>query len=360
MLRSQPKHIVVFLPNWVGDVVMATPTLRSLREGFRDSRITYFGRGVALAVLGGNKWADDELCDESGKKPKSLNFWRTASRLRKLKPDTVMLLPNSFRSALLAWLSGASQRVGYNRDGRGWLLTDRLTPQRDSAGRFKPIPTIDYYAEILKKFDIDLDSRQMELPVTPEDVAAADALLTEASWVESQPLVMLNPGASFGTSKLWPAERYAVLADELIGRAGAQIIINAAPNPAELELARTVAAAMTHKPLINFADRKNTLGLLKALAGRCRLLITNDTGARHISAAMGSAVVTIFGSTDPVWAQIDYPKERIIREAVPCSPCQKKFCPLPPGPGHHVCMTSINVQSVLNSALELLQGEAQP
>lgn len=354
MSRSQPKHIVVFLPNWVGDVVMATPVLRSLREGFAGSRITYFGRKIALDVLAGNQWSDGELCDQSTNKPRFLNFLRTAWKLRTLKADAAILLPNSFRSALLARLSKASRRVGYRRDGRAWLLTDCLDPQRDNAGKFTPLPMIDYYAEILKKFDIELSSRQMELVASPGDQTAADELLTEVGWKQCNPLVMLNPGASFGTSKLWSGDRYAAVADELIEQRGAQIIINSAPNSAERELARKVAATMKHEPLINFANRENSLGLLKALAGRCNLLITNDTGARHIAAAMGAGVVTIFGSTDPIWAQIDCPNERIIRADVSCSPCQQKFCPLPQGTEHHRCMKAVTTQSVLEAALELI------
>jgi len=141
----------------------------------------------------------------------------------------------------------------------------------------------------------------------------------------------------------------------LVEQRGARIIINASPSQAERDLAQQVEQAMTHKPLLNFARLDNSLGLLKGLLSLCDLLVTNDTGARHIAAAMGKAVVTVFGSTDPRWAQIDYPAERIIRVEVPCSPCQQKFCPLPPGPQHHRCMTAISPESVATAATELLQ-----
>jgi heptosyltransferase-2 len=145
------------------------------------------------------------------------------------------------------------------------------------------------------------------------------------------------------------------VADALVDRCGAQILVNAAPNAAERALADSVAHHMRRKPILNLADRDNTLGLLKGLLSRCDLLITNDTGARHIAAAVGAAVVTIFGSTDPVWAKIDYDRERIIRADVPCSPCQKKTCPLPEGPGHHQCMTAVSADTVLEAAGELLK-----
>jgi len=381
---SEPTHILVFLPNWVGDVVMATPVLRSLREGFGESRITYFGRKIALDVLAGNTWADESLVDESRNKPRICNFLRTARRLARCRAEVALLLPNSFRSALLGRFSQATRRIGYGRDGRAWLLTDPLAPQRDATGKFLPVPMIDYYAKLLRQgLGVEISSRQMELPLRPADLAAAEQLLGGAGYSKSQPscstaapgcgalsetlnkktaegdcatpLVMLNPGASFGTSKLWPADRYAALADMLAEQRGARIIINASPSQAERDLAGRVEQAMTHKPLLNFARLDNNLGLLKGLLSLCDLLVTNDTGARHIAAAMGTAVVTVFGSTDPRWAQIDYPAERIVRVEVPCSPCQQKFCPLPPGPQHHRCMKAISPESVATAATELLQ-----
>ncbi len=342
--------------------------LRSLREGFGESRITYFGRKIALDVLAGNTWADESLVDESRNKPRIRNFFRTAKRLARCQAEVALLLPNSFRSALLGRFSRATRRVGYGRDGRSWLLTDPLAPQKDAAGKFLPVPMIDYYAKLLRQgLGLEISSRQMELPLGPADLAAAERLLGEAGYSKNTaegdcatqntatPLVMLNPGASFGTSKLWPADRYAALADMLVEQRGARIIINASPSQAERDLAQQVEQAMTHKPLLNFARLDNSLGLLKGLLSLCDLLVTNDTGARHIAAAMGKAVVTVFGSTDPRWAQIDYPAERIIRVEVPCSPCQQKFCPLPPGPQHHRCMTAISPESVATAATELLQ-----
>ncbi len=344
----------MFLPNWVGDVVMASPLLRSLRAGAPDARIVYVGRPGALAVLEGCAWCDAMIADESKRPPRLRNTLRTIRRLRSERAEVALLLPNSLRSAMTARLARAKRRIGYARDGRSWLLTDRLEPRRNEAGAFVPVPTIDYYAQLLSPLGLSLDRRAMELPLSPADAAQADAILQEAGYDPAKPMVMLNPGAAFGLSKLWPAERYAKTADALIEKHNAQIIINAAPNIAERSLATTVAENMRQQPLLNFARRDNSLGLVKALLKRCDLLITNDTGARHIAAAMGSAVVTIFGSTDPVWAQIDYPRERIIRIDVPCSPCQQKFCPLPNGADRMRCLTGISVESVLAAAEELL------
>jgi heptosyltransferase-2 len=345
-----PKTVAIFLPNWVGDVVMATPALRALRLHFADSTIVHVGRPVALQTLAGSLLSDEQI-DAGG------GLIALARRLRRRRVDLAVLLPNSFRAALAARLGGAKRVAGYDRDGRGWFLTDKLSPTRDERGRFVPVPTIDYYNAVAVRLGARQITRRLELAATPEADALAHQLLEEAGADPRRPLVMLNPGAAFGSSKMWFPDRYAAVADALIERHGAHIIINAAPS--EREIAAQVARAMRHKPILNFAERESSLGLLKSLLRRGALLVTNDTGARHVAAAFGAGVVTLFGSTDPVWAQIDYPLERIVRVDVPCSPCQRKKCPRRAGGGHHQCMKAITAEMVLSAAEEILAPRAR-
>ena len=115
-----------------------------------------------------------------------------------------------------------------------------------------------------------------------------------------------------------------------------------------------VAAAMKTDVAVNLAEVSNSLGLLKALCARCDLVVTNDTGARHIAVAVGASVVTIFGSTDPAWTTLDAPRERIVRVDVPCGPCQKKRCPLPAGDEHLRCLREVSVEAVLSACEALL------
>jgi heptosyltransferase-2 len=370
-----PRNILIFLPNWVGDVVMATPALRMLRRHFDQARITHIGRKMSLETLRGSDWADATIVERSNQKPALAGFAATAMAIRAGKFDLAVLLPNSFRTAVLARIGGGIRRVvGYDRDGRGWLLADKLAPPRGDDGKLSAVPAILYYNAIATHLGAADPGWTMELPVSPDDQAAADAMLHDAGvarrpslaaasgggghpWPPPTaeapgPLVMLNPGASFGPSKLWPAERFAAVADELVERRGAGVIINAAP--AEKAVAIAVASAMRHPPLINLAERENSIGLVKALLRRCDLAITNDTGARHMAVALGAAVVTIFGSTDPARTELHYDRERIIRADVPCSPCQKKQCPQPPGAAFHQCMTAISPSTVLAAAEELL------
>ena len=358
-----PPDIVVILPNWVGDVVMATPALRALRSKFAHSRFTIVGKQVALDTLAALPVADNSVPDLSRHGPVPTGLIDLTAALRAGRHDIAVILPNSFRSALVAKLAGIRRLVGYRRDGRGWMLTDWLNPLRDEHGHLIPISAIDYYIDLVALLGATPDSRQMQLLVSPDDALAAEQLLAEAGAEAGRPLVMLNPGASFGVSKMWDPARYAALADMLIERRDVQIIINAAPN--EREIALEVARKMRHPTLMNFGFRDNTIAMLKALLRRCDVLITNDTGTRHVGAALGTGVVTLFGSTDPAWAEIGYRRERIVRLDLPCSPCQQKLCTQPPGPLYHQCLGRIAPEMVLPAVEELLElaagdAEARP
>jgi heptosyltransferase II len=352
MSDFQPSSIVVFLPNWVGDVVMATPTLRALRASFPDARITYFGRAIALGTLSGSDWADDVIQARPKAGSPALGQLRVIGALRRGRFDLAILLTNSFRTAFLARLAGIARIAGYDRDARRVLLTDRILPPRDDAGKLVPISAIDYYADLVAILGVEVPSREMQLPVSETDELAADELFKQCRIDPDRPVVVLNPGASGGTSKIWGPDRFAQTADILIEKRNAQIIINAAP--AEKRIAADVAGRMTHSPVINFADRDNTLGLLKSMLKRANLLITNDTGARHIGAAIGSAVVTVFGSTDPLWAKINCPRERIVSVDVDCGPCGRKLCNQIPGPMYHQCMDNMTADMVVQAAEQLL------
>ena len=350
---AEPKRILVVLPTWVGDVVMATPTLAALRRRFGQAHIACFGGRVARDVLAGLTLTDEFLEDPSKAYGLRLRGAIRAGRLvRAGRFDAAVLLSNAFRVAMICRLGRAGRLVGYDRDSRGWLLNDRLQAPRCPDGRWAPIPAIQYYLALAQRMGCDPTDRAMHLAVEPVFQAQADFLFRQAEVDCSKPIVLLNPGASFGSSKLYPADRYAAVADALHERHGAQIIINAAPS--EKPIAAAVAEAMRHRPAISFAQHDNTLGLLKAVTARSTLMITNDTGPRHIAAALGIGVVTIFGATDPDWTTIDCPRERIVHVAMPCGPCQKKLCPRPEGDEYLRCLKSVAPEQVIAAAEELL------
>lgn len=334
------------MPSWVGDCVMATPTLRGLRSLYPDGRITTLVRRNCKPLLTGlasvdrvrSYWSDQSLMP-------------LARRLKRGGFDTAVLLPNSFKTALLVRTAGIPRRIGYDRDGRGFLLTDKLLPQRQ-AGKFLPVPTLRYYLGIVGYLGGDTSDRRMELAVTQRDEASAERVLASAGVdpTARRPWVLLNPGAQYGAAKLWLPEYFANLADDLAARLGATVLVSAAPGEREI-----VAQIRQHarRPFVDLSAHGMTLGALKAICRRVDLMVTNDTGPRHIAAAMGTRVVTLFGPTDPRWTTLDYPREIELQEDVFCGPCQLKTCPL-----DHRCMKQLTPDKVFEAAQRLLNVEA--
>jgi heptosyltransferase-2 len=344
------ERLLVIMPTWVGDIVMATPLLNALRQRYADAQVDCLVRSYAGPLLDACPWYDKLLCyGGASKDDQELpgGMWRLSMALRQRGGyDLAVILPNSFRTALVARLAGAKRRIGYQRDGRGWLLTDRLQPAR-AGRRFVPTPTLDYYLDIARRLGAADPDPAMQLFTRPDDDRIVDQRLTGAGVDDqAQPVVILNPGAKFGQAKLWYADRFAAVADRLIDEYNATVLVNGAP--AERPILDQVHQAAAHD-LIDLPTLGNDLKLLKSYVKRADLMITNDTGPRHIAAAFGVPVVSIFGPTDPRWTTIDFPLERQIQVDVDCGPCQKKLCPL-----DHRCMTRISVDMVYQQAVALL------
>lgn len=348
---SEVSNILVSVPNWVGDVAMATPCLRAVRRQFPDARIVHLCRSYVRDVLAGSNFCDDV----AEWPPTSLSgLGQTAATMRlvhALRPhrfDLALLLTNSFRSAIFARLVGARRRVGYARDARGWLLTDRLVPKKEH-GSYLPVPALDYYNELARQVGCEEVEDHLELQTTENDRNEIDRRL--GSLDINRPLVVLNPGANFGPAKCWPPECYAAVADALVSKYDAQVVASTVPS--EREIADRLAQA-ARRPIEIFVDPPLGLGPLKELIRRANLLITNDTGPRHFAAAFDVPVVTIFGSSDPAWTDTRFAGERIVRLDLDCQPCMKRVCPLK----HHDCMRKLEPDRVLEVVEELLHATA--
>jgi heptosyltransferase-2 len=342
---SDCSRILVSIPNWVGDVVMATPALRAVRRRFGDARITHLMRPYVAEALAGTTFGDESVFWPAPPQNHGLAAHVGLIRqLRRRQFDLAILLTNSFRSAAVVRLAGAKRIVGYARDGRGWLLTKRLYPPR-AGGEFVPIPALDYYNALARHVGCDDPGDKLELGTTPADEAAIDARLGGSN--SGRPLVVLNPGANYGSAKCWPAEYYAALSDVIVRRYGARVV--ASLGPKERDIAERLRAA-AHEPIDIFNDPPLGLGPLKALVRRCDLLVTNDTGPRHFAAAFDVPVVTVFGSSDPAWTETRFSKERIVSLKLDCQPCMERTCPLE----HHNCMKALPPERVLEAVVQSL------
>jgi hypothetical protein len=165
------------------------------------------------------------------------------------------------------------------------------------------------------------------------------------------PIVLLVPGGAFGPSKCWPNIRFAQTADWLITNYKATVIISVAPDPAERRIAGEICAASGHE-LINLGEKPLSIGELKALFSASDLVVSNDTGPRHIAIALGRKVVTLFGPNDPAWTDTKYENEIQIIGNVSCAPCRKATCK----ESQHLCMQAITVETVCDAAKQLLEN----
>ncbi len=345
IVPSDLSKLLIVLPNWVGDVVLATPALRAIREHLADSEITYLMRPYVQDVLHNCPWMDRvELWPEPGGKRRT-GLLRFARQLGKQGFTTVLLFTNSFRTGCLAWLVGANRRIGYARDYRAFLLTDRLPPLRDN-GRFKLESMLSYYGRLAKYVGCPHVDGKSELCTDRQSDAEVDRWWQEFGISKDRPVVVLNPGAAFGGSKLYPSDRFAQVGTTLADDLGAKILITAGPE--EIAIAESVRSAMRSDAVVLSPPRLN-LRLLKSVIARSNLLITNDTGPRHLAIAFDVPVVTIFGPTHPEWTETHYRYERKVMVPVECGPCQKPICPL-----DHRCMTGIAPQTVAKQAKQLL------
>jgi heptosyltransferase-2 len=354
-------RLLVVMPTWLGDAVMATPTLRSLRRLYPSAQITVLVRGTIRAAIDPCPWVDRFITIRPRRKGKPdlrrVGMFNLARRLAAGKFDTAVLLPNSFKTALLTRMAGIPRRVGYDRDGRGFLLTDRLLPRRDM-GRFVPVPTRDYYLGLTRYLGAGEPDTTMQLFTRPGDDAAAEELLRSAGYDPHRGrLVLVNPGATYGDAKMWEPERFAAVADRCRREAGVTVALTGAPRERPI-LDRVVAAA--REPLLDLPRMGVRLGVLKSIIRRASLMITNDTGARHLAAALGVPVVTIFGPTDPAWTRIGFDHERQVMVKVFCGPCQKKICPLRGTADELACMRQITPDMVFEQAAALLRLSAAP
>lgn len=289
-------QLLVVMPSWLGDIVMATPTLRALRELAPKAQITATVRAGLEPILAGSPFIDRI---ETAALRGAFGPISDGRRLAQHRPDTVLLLPNSFRSGVFARCTRAQRRIGFNRDGRGMFLTHAVPYPKHA----EPSTTLNDYAYLIEQaFGCTVTNRTPSLATTQEDNAAADRML---HGIEGK-LVVFNPGAN-RIDKRWPAANFAKLADLLRERHNCTILVNG--SPAERELVDAVVNQAA-PGLINLTERGSTLGALKAIIQRAALLVSNDTGPRHLAAAFGTPCVALFGPTDRRWTVLENVRER--------------------------------------------------
>lgn len=342
--RMAPRNILIWLPSPMGDCIMATPALAAFRNLFEKDKIYYCANQTAADILKPCRFTDDWIIF------KNYNPLTIAKELRKHNFQAAVLMKNSFASALAVFLAGIPNRVGYARECRGIFLTEKLYPQKISYFKCKPLSAIDYYLEIANRFDCEITTRKMYLEIDEND--RRTVLEKFGKYINGpKPVVILVPGGAFGASKIWPQDRFAKAADFLIEKFSANVFLSVSPDEFEGKIADKICLAAKHQ-LINLAENPLTLGQLKALFSFANLVITNDTGPRHIAVALNRKVITLFGPNNPIWTANNYIDEIRIVADIPCSPCDKPVCK----ENRLYCMESLSVEEVCKAAQKILAG----
>ncbi|MCR9248482.1 MAG: lipopolysaccharide heptosyltransferase II [bacterium] len=350
------RRIWVRSPNWLGDFVMATASFRRLRNAFPDAHITVGMRPFLRDLLRGSDWFDEVVDTPSFRSPAAL--WRQVREMRARRFDLAVVLPNSPATGLVPFLARVPWRLGY-RQGRPGLMNlgrkadvRRRWFQKRQGPRRWPTPMPMYYRDLLDELGIPAGPDggiHPELFVTDEAEQWVDEHLEKLGIAPGTPILLLVVGANFGASKLWMPDRFSAIGKRLQEERGMRALVLVGPK--EIELGEQIAAG---GDAIAMTDPVLRLDRLAALVKRGALIITGDTGPRHLGVAFDRSVVCLMGPNDPNYTDYCMDRQILIRKELECSPCQRKICPL----GHHECMKQITVDEVAVAAGELLERYA--
>lgn len=336
---SAPETILVRGPNWVGDVVMATPGLRALRAEFPDARISLQLRGGLEGLMAGSPYVDEVISVGSYHGGASALLREGLELRRQARFDLGICIPDSFSSAALQRLAGTRKIVGYAGGVREPLLHERVPVPR-AWGKRKLVARERFVLGLMEAVGCKEVGTHVELFTSAQEDERVDDVLRSHGVAPEEPLVALAPGASFGASKWWPVASYAKVGDALMKSSVRVALLGA---PSEAGLTARVSEAMREPPI----DLAGVLSLAeaKALVRRTRLVICNDAGARHIATAFGVPSIVFMGPTSLDKTNLNLERTTVLETDHACRPCYKRTCPI-----DHRCMTGIDPDRVIELA----------
>ncbi len=322
------EKILVRGVNWIGDAVMTLPALKALRKAFPESKSSLLVKPSVASIFEKNPFVDEIIMYEK-RSEKMLGKLKLAQRLRKSRFSRAILLQNAFDAALIAYLAGIPERIGYERDGRGVLLT-RPVPFNDDD---RKLHHIEYYLNLLRAFGIQAEYSLPWIHLSTEERMAARNILDRIG----RPVLGINPGAAYGSAKRWLPQRFAEVAGWFMKDSKGSVLIFGGTKEidATQEIERLVLTGQggrggsdqlpPQRHLMNMAGQTSLRELI-ALISECDVFLSNDSGPMHIAYAVGTPVVALFGSTDP---NLTGPAGRgnvVLKSVLPCSPCFERTC----------------------------------
>jgi heptosyltransferase II len=343
---SSVSRVCVRATNWLGDAVMSLPAIRAIRQVFPHAHVAVIARPWVADLYARESSVDRVIVYTS---QKGLGAKRAfAAMLRREHFDAAILLQNAFDAALIAWLAGIPERIGYNRDARGLLLTQAIpVPEPGEIPRHERF----YYLELLRRAGmIERFPGTEAIRLDGIGPARQAGMAHMARLGIAGPAIGISPGAAYGNAKRWYPERFASVAREL-EPAAVLIFGSAGERPLCETVAETLRLAGTN--VHNLAG-ETTLREFIDLAAACRLFLTNDSGAMHVASALGVPTLAVFGATDDTTTGPTGPLARVVREHAECSPCLLRECPI-----DHRCMTAVTVERTVAEAREFWKEPAR-
>ncbi len=346
-MTTEVERLLVVSPNWLGDAVMALPAIGDLRRHFPRSRLLIAARKSVAGLFAMTPLADEVIVLEWAGR-----LWSRASRrsdvakLRSLRADIGVVLPNSFASAWLIKSAGIRERWGYAADLRDRLLS-----------RAVPRPTIrvhqsEYYRRLMKGLDITNGPVTPELAISAGNVSEAGALLKSKGWDGERPFVVMAPGAAYGGAKRWPSEHFADVAVRLIRNQHVYcVLIGSSADAMTTKWVRALVPDDVRGSVIDLAGatQLNTVAGVLRLASAC---VSNDSGAMHLAGAVGVPLAALFGptrerETSPLSGRGG--RTEVLINHVWCRPCMLRECPL-----DHRCMKGLSPDRVTDALTNLM------
>lgn len=317
--------ILIILPNWLGDAVMATPAIEALCVTYPHAKLTLVGSYVSIEALKHHPQCTRSYVDTTKKSGnRFLKTYRFAKELG--KHDIAITFRNQLHSSLILFYSGTPVTAGRKSWHSTLLLTHSIKPSH-------PSHLVEQYRDIAQALsDQPLPIGKLQLHIPAHHY--------------QRPTLGINPGATYGSAKRWYPEKFADVA-----RAFAQthdLIIFGGPN--EVEMANDIESQLKGITVSNMAG-KTSVSQLCSMIGGLSIFITNDSGPMHVAGAYQVPTVAIFGPTRHLeTSQWQNEKSIIVRHDMECAPCMKRECPL----GHHECMKSITPAEVIEATRSLV------
>ncbi|HEX9204513.1 MAG TPA: lipopolysaccharide heptosyltransferase II [Candidatus Deferrimicrobiaceae bacterium] len=349
-------NILVLRYRFIGDTILTVPFLRNLRRAHPGARIDLMVAPYSSDVLRGIPYVDEFIvydpptihADSGGRHRTFLSKIRFVADLRSRRYDKAYVLKRSFSSAAIAFLSGARERIGFDTERRGFLLTKRVPYRQDQH-------EVRNFLDVLKADGVATPDDHLEAWISPEEGAAAEAFLAERGVAAGERVVAIHP-FSANQIRAWHEDGFVAVANALQERLGVRILLLGGRR--DREMAAGIAEKVRPAPVsaVGGTDLRQSMALLS----KCALLICNDSGIMHLAAALDLPLIALFGPQSPVkfgpWGK----RCRVLYKRFPCSPCRQRFFEeCDPSPrGKPMCMETIAVDEVIGEAQAALEGTA--